>query len=143
MLAMATMAPLNIGQALPRAEDVFNDPGHENCKSLYATMILPAEDAAVRNSTAVRTKTDQNRARKDIIALRLVGYLLIHYALFSSDARGPMQNAIASCKDPDDVVVRLKLCELGEFYINHLIRPSERFTFLTLILLIEIVILPQ
>ncbi len=118
-----TMASFNFGQPLPRVEDVFNDPDHENCKSLYATMILPAEEATVR---LLRTSNNQNLARRDIIALRLVGYLLIHYALFSPEARESMENAIATCNTfPNDVFTRLRLCELGEFYFNHLIRPSE------------------
>ncbi|KAI0760556.1 hypothetical protein C8Q74DRAFT_1451463 [Fomes fomentarius] len=120
------MTSFLFGQPLPRAEDVLNDPGQENCKSLYATMILPAEDAAVTILVTARTKTDHIRARRDIISLRLVGYLLIHYSLFSPDARGPMQNAIASCNAHPDDVTRLKLCELGEFYLKHLIRPMKR-----------------
>ncbi len=114
------MTSLHFSQSLPRAEDVFNEPDHENCKSLYSTIILPAEDAAVRLWTTSRTSIVQQRARNDIIALRLVGYLLIHYDLFSPEAREPMENAIASCNKS-----LVKLCELGEFYLNHLIRPSE------------------
>ncbi|KAI0757946.1 hypothetical protein C8Q74DRAFT_1451960 [Fomes fomentarius] len=115
------MTSFGFGQSLPPAQDVFNEPDHENCKSLYATIILPAEAAAVR------LLPTSDLARRDLVVLRLVGYLLIHYALFSPEAREPMEKAIASCNTyPNDVITRIKLCELGEFYFDHLIRPMKK-----------------
>ncbi len=68
------MTSLHLSEPLPR---VFNKPDHKNCKSLYSTIILPAEDAAVRLWTTSHTKKEQLQAGKDIIALHLVRYLLI------------------------------------------------------------------
>lgn len=113
-----------LGEPLPSG--VFDKEGQENCKSLLEALIRPAEIAAVRNFESSRTGAERQERRKDVIALRLVGYLLIHHNLFSPEARVPMENAIASCNmGADDVDTRTRLCELGRFYLNHLIRPSE------------------
>ena len=106
------MNPL-YGQPLPPAADVFNEPE----KEAYKNRRPETRYFAVRGSA---------KRRIDVIALRLVGYLLIHSALFSAEAHEAMERAIASCvRELDEVATRFRLCEHGRFYVNHLIGPSE------------------
>ena len=124
-LALLLAMP-DYGQPLPPAADVFNEPGQETCKILYTCLILPAENAAVQRLATLLPVAEQKERRRDVVALRLVGYLLIHSTLFSTEAHEAMERAIASCsQELDEVATRFHLCELGHFYINHLIRPSK------------------
>ena len=90
--------------------------------SFFETLILPAEVAAVEKLATSRTEADRKERRLDVIALRLVGYFLIHSDLFSHEARGAMERAIASCNvESNEASSHIKLSELGKFYLNHLI----------------------
>ncbi|KZT06607.1 uncharacterized protein LAESUDRAFT_725698 [Laetiporus sulphureus 93-53] len=95
--------------ALPPVNEVLNSPTEANAKSLYS-LVLEAEAAASGH--------EQNLVRS-----RILGYLILHPLGDQSRARVLLE--IASCNRNHDNRNEV-LYQLGEFYLQHFIRPFRK-----------------